>query len=73
MSSLIGDLKYLAQNPAEVNVVDSETFHNRICNVFNEISGILERSAGPCGAPTVISIPLRKILCMITTRGTWIR
>ena len=55
MGSLIGDLKYLTQNPAEVNVVDSDAFHKRICEVFNEISKILQRSAGPCGAPAVIS------------------
>lgn len=55
MNSLIGDLKYLIANPAEVNVVDSEDFHKRVCDVFDEISGILQKSAGPCGAPTVIS------------------
>ena len=55
MSSLIGDLKYLVQNRAEVNVVDSQAFHKRICEVFDEISTILQRSAGPCGAPAVIS------------------
>lgn len=53
--SLIGDLKHLVQNPAEINVVDSEDFHARICNVFGEVSEILQRSAGPCGAPAVIS------------------
>lgn len=55
MSNIIGDLKMLTQTPAEVNVVNSEDFHQRICNVFKEISGILQKSAGPCGAPTVIS------------------
>lgn len=37
------------------NVIDADEFHDRVAVIFKQIGEILARSAGPCGAPAIIS------------------
>lgn len=53
--SVIENLKTMNTHEAPVNAIDQETFHERVLQTFRRVSDILQKSIGPCGAPTIIS------------------
>lgn len=53
--SIIENLKDANIQEAPVNVIDQEIFHQRVLQTFSRVSDILQKSIGPCGAPTIIS------------------